>query len=86
MKASEKKVPEFPTEITFKAVYRNLPYLMETLKNILAEHAISADISARTSKNSTYISYTITAVFPEEGVLNTVCGRLTTLKGFTAMF
>jgi hypothetical protein len=83
---SERGLPDFPTEVVFKAVFRNKPYTIETLKSVCREAGIDAIVSDRESRNGTFISYTITAVFPSEEVLKAVCSRVGAIEGFYTMF
>jgi len=79
-------VPEFPTEVTFKAVFRNRPYTMETLKNLCGEAGLDAVVIGKESRNGNFISFTVTAVFPDETTLKNLCGTVGTLEGFYTMF
>ena len=84
--AAVRDVPDFPTEVTFKAIFRNRPYTMETLKNICQEAGLDAEISDRGSSKGNFISYTVTAMFPSDDVLKTLCSRIGQVEGFYTMF
>lgn len=84
--AHTRELPDFPTEIIFKAVFRNLPFVRESIVQICAESGIEAAVTERPSKHSTFISYTVTAVFPSDEVLQMLCGRIGALEGFMMMF
>lgn len=84
--ASGREVPGFPTEVTFKAVFRNRPYTMETLKNLCQEAGLDAQISDRGSSKGNFISYTVTAMFPSDDVLKSLCSRIGQVEGFYTMF
>ncbi|HPA73583.1 MAG: DUF493 family protein [Spirochaetes bacterium] len=81
-----REVPDFPTEVTFKAIFRNRPYTMETLKNICQEAGLDAEISDRGSSKGNFISYTVTAMFPSDDALKTLCARIGQVEGFYTMF
>ncbi len=81
-----RELPGFPTELTFKAVYRFSPHLVETLKNALHEQGLSAAVLSRPSSGGKFISCTVTAVFESEERLNAVCGLAAEIEGFMTMF
>lgn len=81
-----KKEILYPAEIVYKAVFRNMPYTMDTIKNIIHEHADSVSVTAKESSEGKFISYTITAVFESEERLNSSCTHITTLEGFMMLF
>lgn len=85
LKENEKKI-DFPAAITFKAVFRNQPYIIESIKSVLTENEISGDISLKGSKEGKFISYTITADFPSNETLESVCAKISSLAGFMTMF
>ena len=84
--AAQKSLPDFPAEVVFKAVFRNRPYIMEELKTVCGEAGIDAEITDRVSRNGTFISFTITAVYPADEILKSVCSRVGALEGFYTMF
>lgn len=86
MTKNQRTLPAFPTEIIFKAVFRNFPFVRENILQTCAESGIDATITERASKNGTFISYTITATFPNENTLRIVCTRIGELEGFMTMF
>ena len=81
-----RELPDFPTEITFKAVFRNNPDTIHILHEIMGERDIDAAITVRESKKSTFVSYTVTAVFPSEEVLQGACRAVTLVDGFFTLF
>ncbi len=85
-KSHVRELPDFPTEIIFKAVFRNVPFVHESIAQICAEAGLNVAISERASRNSNFVSYTVTAVFPSEAMLNMICGRIGELEGFMMMF
>jgi hypothetical protein len=84
--AAARPLPDFPTEVTFKAVFRNRPYTMETLRSICREAGINAEISDRGSSKGNFISYTVTAEFPSDDALRSLCSRIGQVEGFFTMF
>ena len=83
---TNKKEIGYPTELTFKAIFRNNPYTLDSIKAILTEEKIEGSVNIMPSKNSKFISYTINAVFPSEDCLNRVCSKITTLDAYMTMF
>jgi len=81
-----KKEINYPAEIIFKSIFRNGPYTMESIKSILSESNIKGNVTHRESSGGKFISYTITAVFPSEDILNSICSEITTLEGYMSMF
>ncbi len=81
-----KKEINYPAEIIFKSIFRNSPYTMESIRNILSESSIPGEVAHRESSGGKFISYTITAVFPSEDVLYNTCSKITTLDGYMSMF
>lgn len=83
---TRRELPQFPTEITFKAIFQNIPMLEEMLKNTFAENNLFPAISSKQSANSRYISYTFTSVFQSEEQMNKVCREIASVRGFNTMF
>jgi putative lipoic acid-binding regulatory protein len=81
-----KKVIDYPAEIIFKAVFRNKPYTMESIKTILHENERNGTVTGKESSGGKFISYTITAVMDSEDQLNKICTEVTMLEGFMSMF
>ncbi|HQO00743.1 MAG TPA: DUF493 family protein [Spirochaetota bacterium] len=81
-----KELPDFPTEIMFKAVFRNNAATIHVIREIMEEKGIDAEISLRESKKATFVSYTVTAVFPSEEVLQETCRALSLVDGFFTLF
>lgn len=80
-----KKEIEYPAEITFKSVFTHDPELFSVIAALLAEHGVNGQITHRHSKNSTFISFTITADFQSEEHLNEVCSSISAIRGFIMM-
>ncbi len=78
--------PDFPTEVTFKAVFRRRDGLHEEIAAILKEKGIEAWLGERRSAKSTFVSFTVAATFPSEEMLKLVCSRIGALEGFRMMF
>ena len=82
-----KKEIIYPAEVMFKSVFRNRPYTMDSIRNILAEHSIpEGKVTAKESSGGKFISYTITATFHSEDILNVTCTKITMIEGFMSMF
>lgn len=82
-----KKEVIYPAEVMFKSVFRNRAYTMESIKSILAEHAIpEGKVTAKESSGGKFISYTVTGIFPSEENLNTICTQITMIEGFMSLF
>ena len=81
----EKKI-DYPAELTFKVIFRNRAYTEVSIQNILSESGLRGSINHRESKNSTFISYTVTAVFPSNETLNAICRNISSLDGYMTMF
>ncbi len=80
------KEMNYPTEITFKAIFRNRSCTMDSIRGILAEEELSAAVTSTPSSGGKFISYTTTAVFASEESLQRVCGRISSLEGYMTMF
>jgi putative lipoic acid-binding regulatory protein len=80
-----KKEIEYPAEITFKSVFNHDPGLFSLIADILATHGVNGQITHKHSKNSTFISFTITADFQSEEHLNQVCCSISAVRGFIMM-
>jgi len=83
---TDKKTISYPTELTFKAILRDRPNTLDSIKAILIEEKIEGSVNTASSKTNKFISYTITAVFPSDECLNRVCSKITTLDGYMTMF
>lgn len=81
-----KKEIIYPAEIIFKSIFRNKPYTMDSIRNILSENSVSGNVAHKESSGGKFISYTVTAVFPSEDILNSICSKITTLEGYMSMF
>ena len=80
--STAKKEIIYPSEIVFKTVFRNRPYTLEIIKNIIHEHADCVTVTAKESSGGKFISYTITAVLESEDTLNSSCSQITMAQGF----
>lgn len=80
-----KKEINYPAEITFKSVFLLNPELHEIISGVLVEHSIGGEVSHKPSRNSKFISYTITAEFSSESHLNEVCAKIAAIQGFIMM-
>jgi putative lipoic acid-binding regulatory protein len=81
-----KKEIIYPSEIIFKSVFRNLPYTLDTIKTIVSEHSSQGTVTSRESSGGKFISYTITATFHSEEILNAACSKIVMIEGFMSMF
>lgn len=81
-----KKEIIYPAEIIFKSIFRNLPYTIDTIRNIVTEHAITCRVTSKESSGGKFISYTITATFESEEILNATCSKIVMIEGFMSMF
>jgi putative lipoic acid-binding regulatory protein len=81
-----KKEILYPAEIVFKAVFRNMPYTIDTIKNIIHEHSDEVSVISKESSGGKFISYTITATFQSEEKLNSSCTKITMIEGFMMLF
>ncbi len=81
-----KKDVKYPSEVMFKAIFRNREYILESIKNILADKNIQGDVKAKESKNGKFVSYTVNGLFSSEDELNSICTSITMVDGFMSMF
>lgn len=81
-----RELPEFPTEITFKVICKNLDHIEGRLRSVMSDFGLEADIGGRPSRKSTFISYTVTAVFPSDEVLQRALGMISAIDGVMTMF
>lgn len=84
--SSEKSIPDFPCEVTFKAIFRNNPDIFNIIRSTLEISGISPEITAHESKNGKFISYSITAVFSSDETLKLACSNISSINGFMTMF
>jgi putative lipoic acid-binding regulatory protein len=77
---------EFPREITFKIVYYNKPTLSDTIKSCLTEKNLSYELGEKVSSNGKFISFTVSAIFESEELLQNICGELQLIEGYKMMF
>jgi putative lipoic acid-binding regulatory protein len=80
-----KKDTQYPAEITFKCVFSLNPELHETVSLVLVEHGVQGQVNHKPSRNSKFISFTITAEFSSESHLNGVCSKIAAIPGFIMM-
>ncbi len=76
----------YPTEMTFKAIFRNNKIDVSDLEKLLFENHLNGKISFKESRTGKFISYTVTAVFPTDESLNHICSQVASLEGFMSMF
>ena len=76
---------EFPREITFKTVFRTGHYTRESISCCLTEYSLNCEISERPSEKGNFISFTVTAHYPDETTLNDVCSAIKCLDGYMMM-
>lgn len=81
-----RELPDFPTEITFKVICKNLGHIEGRLRSVMSGFDLQADIGGRTSRKSTFISYTVTAVFPSDEVLQRALEMISAIDGVMTMF
>lgn len=77
-----KKKIVYPAEITVKSIFSLHPDLHEIVIAILEEHGVAGNVSHKPSRNSKFISYTITAEFESELHLSAMCDSLSAVQGF----
>ncbi len=77
---------QYPSEVTFKSVFRNGGRTHESIISIIREYGLDATVDNRASREGKFISYTISGVFPSEEVLTTVCQRIASLELYMTMF
>ena len=85
LKENDKKI-NFPAQMTFKAVFRNRPYIIDSIKSVLSENDINGEVLLKESKEGKFISYTINAYFPSNEMLESICNKISSLEGFMTMF
>jgi putative lipoic acid-binding regulatory protein len=76
----------FPTMITFKVICRNNPFLQGTIRSLICEYDIDPEISERASRRGKFISFTITALFPSEEILQNICSNIASIGGVLTIF
>ena len=77
---------QYPTEITFKSVFRNGGRTHDSIISIIREYGLDAKVDNRASREGKFISYTVSGVFPSEEMLTTVCQRIASLELYMTMF
>lgn len=83
---AEQKKFKFPADMSFKAVFRNKPYVLESIKTVLSENEIDGEVLMKESKEGKFISYTINGYFTSNEILESVCSKIGSLEGFMTMF
>jgi putative lipoic acid-binding regulatory protein len=81
-----KKDIDYPAEITFKSVFTCRNDLHEVITTLLVEQELDARVNHRPSRNSKFISFTITAEFKSDSHLEQVCSCISSIDGFIMMF
>lgn len=84
-KKAEQKEEEFPREITFKVVFRTKTEPLETIKSCLIEHELEYTLTEKISGKSSFISYTISAHYESEALLDNVCQAVASIDGYMMM-
>lgn len=79
-------VPDFPTEVTVKAVFRYNPTTTDSLKSLLEATNINGEIGMKSSSGSKFQSFTISAVYPSQEMLDEVCNALKMIDDFYMLF
>ncbi len=82
---TQKSSDEFPREVTFKAVFRTQAEPEVTIKSCLNAHNLNFTLTEKISGKSSFISYTISAHFETESLLNNVCQGIASIDGFMMM-
>ncbi len=82
---SQKKI-NYPSDIVFKAIFRNNDSTLASLKDILNAHGVEGNIEANSSKNGKFISYTVAGKFPSQETVNSICDAITSLQDFMSLF
>jgi len=82
----QKRDIDYPAELVFKSVFRNRDDILGEIESSLSEIGIDATIRIRESGKSTFISYTIRAVFSSDEELKKACDRISSIEGFMMMF
>ncbi|MBN1500600.1 MAG: DUF493 family protein [Spirochaetes bacterium] len=86
MSNSEKNEIEFPCEITMKIIFRNIPNIRESVKSCLNENIQTYTLDEKSSKNSTFLSFTLCSVFSTKNDLDEICTVLKSVDGYQTMF
>jgi putative lipoic acid-binding regulatory protein len=81
-----KAVTDFPCEVTFKAVFRNRANIDHIITAALSKLDIIPVIKLSESSKGTFVSCTITAMYPSDGLLQNACSELSSIEGFMTMF
>jgi putative lipoic acid-binding regulatory protein len=84
--SNNKKEIIYPAEIEYKAVFRNMPHTMDTIRNVVHEHSVNGVVTSKESSGGKFISYTITATFSSEEALFDSCTKVKMIEGFMSMF
>jgi len=82
----KKKEIYYPAELTFKSIFQMRDELHDAITLVLLEQGIDARIEYKSSKNSKFISCTITAEFDSEDRLEQICACIASVDGFIMMF
>ncbi len=72
--------------LTFKSVFMNNEGTSDRIEVLMAEQGITGSITSRESRENRFISYTVTAEFKSEDILNELCTRISDLQGFIMLF
>ena len=86
MAANETLEQHYPSEITFKSIFRTGHDTAETLKKTFSASGLECTIYSKKSTNGKFISYTLTARFSSHEELTGICAAIRALEGFMTMF
>lgn len=85
LEKTEKEI-EYPYEITFKAIFRNIPDVHENLNSVLDSFGIQGIAAEHKSSHKKFISFTITGEIKSKEMLDDVCFKISSLQGYMTMF
>lgn len=77
---------DFPTECTFKAVFRSREETETSIRHLLNEKNLKGSIAGKKSKNGKFISYTVIARYDTEDQLQEICREVSALQGYMTLF
>jgi len=83
---SNQKNIDYPSEVIFKAIFRNSSHTMIGIKSILSENEIDAEVTSKESSGGKFISYTVKGIFPSDESVQSICKKIQTLEGYMSMF
>ena len=80
-----KKIIEYPAEITFKTIFSRSDDIDAAIDEILIARGVAGSVTCAESRNGKFLSYTITAEFESETLLQNICGAISSITGFIMM-